>query len=136
MPRRIRAMRFLFERSMQMYILENWHKFVFAALLVAAYSIGVGQFLGQSQVDRTNLSLGQIGPHGELVQQQIQQRQSDESNARLIGWCAVMLVIGLVFLGDLRRALKRPAATVAALVLLFSPGCYRPFQPVKLEAIK
>lgn len=119
-----------------MYILENWHKFVFVALLVAAYSIGVGQFLGPSLVDRTNESLGQLGPHGEIVGQQMLQRQSDESHALLLGWCAILIVSGLVFLGDLRRALKRPAATVAVLALLFAPGCYRPFQPVKLEAIK
>lgn len=118
------------------YLVENWHKFVFVAIMFALYGLAVNWYYSTTQVDRTNEALGQLGKHGELVQQRIQQQEAITSNAVFLGFFGVLLLTGFVFLGDIRRAIKQGTPAAVALLVLFSTGCYRPFQPVKLEAIK
>lgn len=121
-----------------MYLVDNWWKFVLCLVLVGGMTVASNLYTQGDQVVRTEVAMEQMAPWGADVQQEMLRDHAFRNNALVAGWAAVLLLCGLVFLGDLRRALRGvSAASVAGLLLLVSAaGCRKPFEPVKLEVIK
>ncbi len=119
-----------------MFIIENWHKFLFVGLVFAGYSIAWSLFVQQGDVAKTEESLAQMNDDTGRATAQLKRRHVFENNAYLLGWMAAGVVALLVFASDLRRLFKGPArgALMIAGVLGLS-GCWRPFEPVKLEVV-
>ncbi len=55
---------------------------------------------------------------------------------RSLGWLVIIAGAGALFIDDLATWCKRIGGPSACLLLLFGTGCYRPFEPVKLEVIQ
>lgn len=119
-----------------MYLIDNWHKFVFALLIVASYSLGTTFYFSRMQTDKTNQSLTQLSDDSGETTQRTKERSYLESNGYALGWVAVTVALFLTFIGDLRKMFKQLGAAVFIGVLaLGSAGCRKPFEPVKLEVI-
>ncbi len=119
-----------------MFFVENWHKFLFVGLLFAGYSLAWSLFAQQGDVAKTEASLSQMNDDTGRTTAQLKREHIFENNGYIFGWLAVSVAALLVFAGDLRRLFKGPArgALMIALVLGLS-GCWRPFEPVKLEVV-
>lgn len=118
---------------MKMYFLDNWHKFLFVILLVAAYSSGATFFLQQGQLAKTEQAVSQLADNSGRITEQANQLHFIENTGYALGWVLVLVISFLVFIGDLRKVLSKKIAILALLVL--SSGCYRPFEPIKLEVV-
>ena len=116
-----------------MYVLNNWHKFALVFLIVAAYSIAANIYLTRSTVDKTEASLKQLG--SQEVQPSLRESHFIENNGYALGWIGVGFMSFLIFLGDLKELAKMGKVAACMLMILSVSGCYRPFEPVKLEAI-
>lgn len=115
-----------------MYFLDNWHKFVFVAIMIVAYSIGWSLYSGNAEVSKAEIAAQQLDEGGSL---HLKERHVLENNAYPVGWALIGLVTFLIFIGDLRK-MFRSISTACLLILCFtSIGCYRPFEPVKLEVV-
>lgn len=119
-----------------MYLLDNWWKFVLVALLVAGYSVGSSAFLAEDQMSRTEAAMDQMKDNGAAVQHTQMKEHGLRNNGYVLGWAAVALLGFLVFLGDLKAMLRKLSAAAILLVALANTGCWKPFEPVKLEVIK
>jgi len=119
-----------------MFAVRNWHKFAFVAFLLGGYSVASSLFLQQGETARAEASLAQMSDDSGRTAEQLSRQHAYENNGYVLGWLAVGAVSLLVFSDDLRRLLKGPAVSVlmAAPVLALS-GCWRPFEPVKLEVV-
>ena len=122
-----------------MYILDNWHKFVFVFLIVAVYSVGINMFLQQNLTTKSELAATQLNDQSGQVTQQLKQQHTIENSGYIVGWFVVGVLCFLVFIGDLRKVVtsmsKINAMMLLAILALSSSGCYKPFEPVKLEVI-
>jgi hypothetical protein len=120
-----------------MFLLDNWHKCVLAALLVAGYSIGSSVYFGRGQVEKTERAVRQLDDDSGEFAQQARERASVENNVYALGWVAVAVGVVAVFAGDLVRLTKGKGPAVLALAAVTGlTGCgRRPFEPVKLEVI-
>jgi regulator of protease activity HflC (stomatin/prohibitin superfamily) len=110
----------------------NVYKILCAALLLVAYSVVSAVCLHGGQVDKTDAMVAAMNDDSGHAAQHLRNQQLVESNGWMAGWIVVALVIVSMFWSDLRRLLK---LGTAAAVLLLTLGCYRPFEPVKLEPI-
>lgn len=119
-----------------MYLVQNWQKIAFVVLLFAGYSVASSLFFMQGEIEKTEQSLAQMSDDTGRTSDQLLRQHAFENNGYVLGWLVVGAVAFLVFAGDLRRLFKGPAAAA----LLFAPalavsGCWRPFEPVKLEVV-
>jgi regulator of protease activity HflC (stomatin/prohibitin superfamily) len=121
-----------------MYVIDNWWKFVLCLVLIGGMTVASNHYLQADQVTRTEVAMEQMAPWGADVQQEMLRDHAFRNNALVAGWAAVLVLCGLVFLGDARRALRGASAASAAglLLLVTASGCRKPFEPVKLEVIK
>lgn len=55
---------------------------------------------------------------------------------RSLGWLVIIAAAGALFIDDIFLWSKRFGSTTACILLTFGTGCYRPFEPVKLEVIQ
>jgi regulator of protease activity HflC (stomatin/prohibitin superfamily) len=119
-----------------MFFIENWQKLAFVVLLFAGYSVASSLFFEQAEIDKTERSLTQMSDDSGRTTEQLKRQHAFENNGYLLGWLVVGAVSFLVFACDLRRLFRRPAASalLIAPVLMLS-GCWRPFEPVKLEVV-
>ena len=119
-----------------MFFVENWQKLAFVVLLFAGYSVASSLFFEQGEIDKTERSLTQMSDDSGRTTGQLKRQHAFENNGYLVGWLIVGVVSFLVFARDLRRLFKGPAvsALLIAPVLALS-GCWRPFEPVKLEVV-
>jgi regulator of protease activity HflC (stomatin/prohibitin superfamily) len=53
----------------------------------------------------------------------------------VLGWIGSIFVSSLLFVGDFKSMIKK-ISTVLPVLLLLLTGCWRPFQPIKLETIQ
>ena len=119
-----------------MYAVKNWHKLAFVALLFAGYSVGSSLFLQQGETARTEESMAQMSDDSGHTTERLQRQHAFENNGYVLGWLTVGVVSLLVFSDDLRRLLKGPAISALVAAPLFAlSGCWRPFEPVKLEVV-
>lgn len=118
-----------------MYVLDNWHKLFIAAVLIFAYGVGSSLYLQEDKPAEVKQSLNQMDDDGSA--QQIATTQHLQRNyIYALGWAGVLFLIFLIFIGDLRRMLKPTVTAALALLSLSLTGCWRPFEPVKLEQIQ
>src|SRR4051812_20431687 len=94
-----------------MYLVDNWWKFVLCLILVGAMTFAGNFYTQGDQVGRTEEAMEQMMPWGADVQQEMLREHTLRNNALAAGWAAVALLCGLVFLGDVRRALRGATAT-------------------------
>lgn len=119
-----------------MFAVRNWHKFAFVALLLGGYSVASSLFLKQGETARTEESLAQMSDDSGRTVEKLNRQHAYENNGYVLGWLAVGAVSLLVFSDDLRRLFKGPAVSVLMAVPVFAlSGCWRPFEPVKLEVV-
>src|ERR1700722_3040238 len=117
------------------YLSLNWHKFLFAFLLVLGYGAACGYFLQQDQVPKTELALRQLDEHGVgvLASQEVAKQHWFRNYGYILGWVVVVTMVFLIFIGDLRCMTKSLAILF---VFCLATGCRRPFEPVKFEVVK
>lgn len=120
-----------------MYLLDNWHKFVIAGVLLAIYGLGTSFMLQQNATNKAEQSLAQLSSDDQGQARSVAMNNHVlENNGYAIGWCVMGLLVFMIFIGDLKRFFSPKVMVVPLLFMsLFSTGCYRPFEPVKLEAI-
>ena len=119
-----------------MFFLENWQKLAFVVLLLAGYSVASSLFFEQGEIDKTERSLAQMSDDSGRTTEQLKRQHAFENNGYLLGWLIVGAVSFLVFALDLRRLFKGPAASALLIApVLALSGCWRPFEPVKLEVV-
>jgi hypothetical protein len=119
-----------------MFVVENWHKFLFVVLLFAGYSVAAPLFFQQGDIGKAEASLAQMSDDSGRTTAELKRRHVFENNGYVLGWLAAGVVALLVFAGDLRRLLKRPALGALLMASAFGlSGCWRPFEPVKLEVV-
>ena len=119
-----------------MYLIENWHKLLFVILLAAGYSVAASLFLQQGEITKTEQSLAQMSDDSGHTTEQLKRQHAFENNGYALGWLAVGFVVFLVFIDDLRKLFKGPAAAALPLAFVLAlSGCRRPFEPVKLEVV-
>lgn len=124
-----------------MYFLDNWHKFLIAALLIAAYGVGTSLYSTSTQIEKTETAVSAMNDHTGRTAQTMQMQHVITNNAYALGWLLVGVTIFLIFLGDLRRLLTSANASMLLVGFLIfgGTGCSmgrKPFEPIKLEVIK
>src|SRR6476661_4259399 len=92
-----------------MFILENWHKFLFVGLLFAGYSVASSLFVQQGDIAKTEESLAQMSDDSGRTTEQLKRQHIFENNGYVLGWVAAGVVALLVFAGDLRKLFTGPA---------------------------
>lgn len=118
-----------------MYILDNWHKFAFVLVIIAVYAVGTNMFLQQNLPVKAELAVTQLADQSGQVTQQLKQQHTVENSGYIVGWFVVAFVCFLVFIGDIRKCVKSINLVLLGAVCLTMTGCYKPFEPVKLEVI-
>lgn len=63
-------------------------------------------------------------------------RHYNQSLWRCMGWVAVLIAMSALMWDELRRLCKHAGIAVGLGLLLSTTGCWRPFEPVKLEVIQ
>lgn len=120
------------------YLLENWHKFVLVALVGCMYSLAWQFVASELQVRDTAQAIRQLSESESGATHGATQEHTLRNAVYIAGWGLVGLFAWCVFIGDLRRALtpsrKMPLLWLLCLLPLLT-GCYRPFEPVKLEVV-
>jgi len=119
-----------------MFLLQNWQKLAFVVLLFAGYSVASSLFFEQGETDKTERSLVQMSDDSGRTTEQLKRQHAFENNGYVLGWLIVGAVSFLVFARDLRRLFKGPSVSALLIVpVLALSGCWRPFEPVKLEVV-
>lgn len=128
-----------------MYFLENWQKILFALVLILGYGFGSSYYLQERSSETTVESLKQLGPKGGHIAHELAQKSFIEQNAYSVGWLVVVVLVFLIFIGDLRRMLKdnlvAKSGPVGFMFLLLalsfsSVGCRKPYEPQKYIEIE
>lgn len=133
---------------------ESWTKLLIAAALIAGYSVATAVHLREGQVDRTEQAVQQLrGDQPHLTQTLLEEHALD-NNWYAVGWVVVSVAVLAMFAGELQRGvfLLRSRFTAASganplagsktlplaalLWIATSAGCWRPFEPIKLEVIQ
>lgn len=118
------------------------YKSFFALALIAAYACGSSFLLNDHQIAKTNQSLSQLSEDSGVAGQQMRQLNLIENNGYIFGWLFVAFVLSLMYANDFRAAARKIltltnlGTAAMGIAVLCSLGCYRPFEPVKLEVIK
>jgi regulator of protease activity HflC (stomatin/prohibitin superfamily) len=111
------------------------YKFLLVVLLLVGYGMGTSVYFTMSEssrVENAAMQLREDRPNLEKENHYLR------NNGYGLGWCLVFVVSGLLYLPEFRSMLdKMKGVAVAGLILLSLSltGCWRPFEPVKLEVI-
>lgn len=116
------------------YLLNNWYKFVIVAVMIVSYNLIFTWISMQQQFAKAEQSVKQLNDQGQS-RSELQNQHFIENNGYVLGLCGVGVLSFLVFLGDLRRLTRSLSVMVLTIFAMTSVGCYRPFEPVKLEVI-
>lgn len=120
-----------------MYLLNNWHKLLFAAAVALGYFFLSGYLLDIDQVEKTDAAVKAVS---DTTGRDFagQRREAVARNAiYAVGWIVPALIVLLTFSGDLRRRLepKKAAVSALAIIALSLTGCIRPMEPIDLQEI-
>ncbi len=109
------------------------HAFKIAAtlLLVAGYAALTSAMQRDREVASTEQAAGQLADDSGRSTEIAKENSIVASNRYMVGWLIVGGASLLILLGDPRKYF----APAAMLTLVTFTGCYRPFEPVKLETI-
>lgn len=115
-------------------------KVILAFALIVGYTVFSTSYIQMNQISKTEEAMHQLDENGHHVQQNQLMKRNLESNGYVIGWVIVACSCFLIFLGDLKKmasaCLKKTVVTTILIGLLSLTGCWKPFEPVKLEVIK
>jgi hypothetical protein len=122
-----------------MYVLNNWRKFLLVFLIVGGYSIGSSTILHATAAAKTELSTKQLEENHQVTDQMLVRRLID-NDLYVLGWVVTLLTCMSIFWRDVYNGIKslRSRTTAIPLLLLICvvcTGCYRPFEPIKLEVV-
>lgn len=83
-------------------------------------------------------AMQQLQPDTDLGQlhARMASRQHFHSLWRFWGWIVIAIASLALVVEDILQWLQRSSAVVGIVLLLFTTGCWRPFEPVKLEVIQ
>lgn len=110
------------------------YKLVFIALALVGYGIAAQYFFQDKEVERTEASLKQLEDNG--AQGASMKRESLIYNqGYILGYFGVVGLCLLSLVGEFKKMFKKMATLSLLFIVICSSGCYRPFEPVKLEVI-
>lgn len=134
---------------------EIGFKLLVTAALVAGWSVGSSIHLREGQADRTELAVQQLRRDQPHLTQTLLEEHAMDNNLYAAGWAVVSVAVLAMFAGELRQGASllrsrftgalgpnSPAADsktlplAALLWIATAGGCYRPFEPIKLEVIQ
>lgn len=104
----------------------------FLVVVVAAYTMFSNQCWNLQEKEELNLATQQLDKKNDATRQ-LRANRLFASNMYMAGWGAIAGLAVLLFYKDAKNILKNAAAVF---LILAATGCYRPFQPNKLETIQ
>jgi hypothetical protein len=113
-------------------------KLACTAVLVVGFTIWSASDYNWQTDSAGDVSLGQLA--NPNLNRQLRDEHVARSNEHLIRWCGLAALVALIFVPELKRAVRALPTTfksggVALLLCLLATGCWRPFEPIKLEVI-
>lgn len=113
----------------------NYYKLLFCVILVVGYSVISSYFLQEIRVDNIQMSIGQLNDNGQS-RLEVERIQNLNLTAYIVGWFMISFIVFLSYIGELKRMFSRQLMLFAlCFMFLGTTGCWRPFEPVKLEVV-
>lgn len=109
-------------------------KIVLSIIIIASYSVGTNFYLSSTQVKKTEQLVGQLDNTSYPQTEHLL-----TNNGYMIGWGIVALIVLLIFWRDFKSMVSKIWKSLGTLMLCVAlmscTGCWKPFEPVKLETI-
>lgn len=115
------------------FISKNWAKLALVVALVLGYAAISNIYMLRQQQSDTEAAMASFKDRSKLTENRV--RHYKESNSYVLGWVAVSFVSLLILKDSLKFSRKSAALAAIALSSFSATGCYKPFKPIKLEAI-
>lgn len=109
-----------------------YFKLFLATMVVVAYGVYTSEYVQKRQVEKTEKALTQLS---EEIPNNVREDHVRSGHNYLAGWIGVAFLLIVLFSADIAKMIQKYAWGFMAMAALFSAGCYRPFEPVKLEVI-
>jgi hypothetical protein len=108
------------------------------AVLVVGFAIWSASDYNRQTDSAGDVALRQL--ENPTLQRQVRDAQIARSNQHLIRWGGLALLVGLIFSSEIVRGLRLiptrfMAVGLGLLLCIPATGCWRPFEPIKLEVI-
>src|SRR3984957_12629766 len=113
-------------------------KLACTAVLVVGFALwSASDYNGQTD-SAGDVALGQLA--NPNLDRQLRDEHVARTNEHVIRWCGLAALVALIFAPELKRGVRALPTTfksggVALLLCVLTAGCWRPFEPIKLEVI-
>jgi hypothetical protein len=109
-----------------------------AAVLVVGFAIWSASDYNWQTDSAGDVALRQL--ENPNVQREVRDTQFARSNQHVIRWASLALLIGLIFIPEITHAVRLipnrfKSLGLGLLLCVLATGCWRPFEPIKLEVI-
>ena len=113
-------------------------KLACTAVLVVGFVIWSASDYNWQTDSAGDVALGQLA--NPNLDRQIRDEHVARTNEHLIRWCGLAALVALIFVPELKRTAAPLPTTfksggVALVLCVLATGCWRPFEPIKLEVI-
>jgi SPFH domain / Band 7 family len=106
-------------------------KIILALSLVVSYALVSSIVLNNNSFDTTEQSMKQLDDDSGNITQGLKNEHMIRNNLYSLGWIGIIMTVIAIFYKDV----KKYFALSSMVALLFCTGCWKPFEPVKLEVI-
>lgn len=111
-------------------------KIILSVILVFGYSYLSSSYLADLAYQENAEATNQLNADNAKVSiKKLSDQHKQRNNIYMGGWIVILAVILGIFMEDIRKLFSKLTTAALIFMALMTTGCWRPFEPVKLEVI-